>query len=132
MKSLTFEEAEKYYNEKKGVLLVELHNRFPGEIDYQAEYDQVAVWFEGFSLCYQNSDMNGDGEGAPHYDNDGANCGLDELFNILKNDDRFNPLIANEEYWENEYLEELIHDFCKDFAEKHKIADYFACNKEED
>ena len=129
MKSLTFEEAEKYYNEKKGVLLVELHNRFPGEIDYQAEYDQVAVWFEGFSLCYQNSDMNGAGKGEPHWNNDGANDGLDMLFEILKNDDRFNALIAENEYWSNEYLNQLINDFCDDFAEKHNISDYFECNR---
>ena len=132
MQSKTFEQAKKFYKDNKEKLIEILHKEFPGQIDYQSEDDQVAIWFNGFSLCYQNSDMNGEGKGAPHYDNDGANCGLDELFDILENDDRFSPLIASEEYWKNEYLEMLIHDFCKDFAKKHKIADYFKCNKDAD
>ena len=131
MKSQTFEQAEKNYNEKKEELIETMHSEFKGDIDYQGEWDQVAVWFNGFSLCYQNSDMNGAGKGEPHYNNDGANSGLDELKDILKIDDRFNSLIAENEHWENEYLDQLIHDFCNDYAKKHGIADYFNCNKEE-
>ena len=134
MKSKTYEEAEKFYTSNRNNLIKILHNEFQGKIEYQidseAGWDQVAVWFDGFSLCYQDSDMNGAGKGEPHWNNDGANCGLDNLSGILENDNRFNGLIAENEYWSNEYLQQLINDFCKDFAEKHNITNYFACNQD--
>lgn len=132
MKSKTFEQAEKFYNENKEILIATLVEEYPGEIDYQPDCDQVVVWFKSFSLCYQNSDMNGGGKGEPHWNNDGANSGLDELKEILRTDDRFNALVAENEYWENEYLNNFINDFCEYFAEKNKIADYFECNDEEE
>jgi len=130
MKSKTFEQAKAYYEEKGGELLQVLHDEYPGNIDHQIDenYDQVAVWFNGFSLCYQDSDMNGGGKGEPHWSNSGADSGIDELKEILKGDERFQPLIAEDEYWCNEYLNDLINDFCVDYAEKHDIAGYFLCN----
>ena len=129
MKSQTFEQAEKVYNENKDALIKNIYEMFNSSIDYQEEWDQVAVWFSGiagnFSLCYQNSDMNGESRGEANYDNPGADSGLDELKEILKNDERFQQLIAEEEYWKYEFLEKLISDFCVDFFEKNSIADYF-------
>jgi hypothetical protein len=130
MESKTFEQAQKFYTDKKETLLNILHTEFKADVDYQADYDQVAVWFDGFSICYQNSDMNGSGKGEPHWNNDGANSGIDELREILKKDERFNPLVALDEYWSNEYLNVFIDDFCADFAEKHGITDLFECNED--
>ena len=119
------EEAAKFYSENKENLLSIMLNEFKGNIDYQAEWDQVAVWFPGFSLCYQNGDMNGDDKGTPCFNNDGANNGLTELKEILKKDERFQPLVASEEYWKNEYVNEIINDFCIEFAKQNNIASYF-------
>lgn len=130
MKSENFDQAKKFYAENKKAMIALIHDEFHGEIEYQEELDQVAVWFSGFSICYQNSDINGNGKGEPHWNNEGANGGLDELREILKNDDRFNALIAKNECWENEYLNAFISDFCADFAERHKIANMFECNDE--
>ena len=128
MKSKKIAEAEKFYHENKKRLLDILIDENIGQIDYQVEYDQVAVWFDNFSLCYQDSDMNGDNVGAPHWNNNGADFGVYELRNILKKDERFQPLIAEEEYWQYEYFDLIVNDFCADYAEIHKIADYFECN----
>lgn len=129
MKSETFEQAEKFYNENKKRLVEILLDENIGQIDYQVEYDQVAVWFDDFALCYQNSDMNGDNIGVPHWNNAGADQGVYDLRNILKKDERFQPLIAKEEYWCNEYLNLIVNDFCAEYAEKNKIDDYFDYNK---
>ncbi len=134
MKSKTFEQAGEFYNTKKSELLQILHDEYPGIIDHQIiseNDDQVAVWFNGFVFCYQDSDMNGSGKGEPHWSNPGADSGLDELKQILKKDERFQPLIAEDEYWCNEYLNDLINDFCYAYAEKHDIAAYFLCNNNE-
>ena len=129
MKSKTMEEAKNYYEENNEMLIKIMFEKFHGRIDNQSEFDQVAVWFDEFSLCYQNSDMNGKNKGEPHWNNDGANDGVDLLKNILSEDERFQRLIAEDEYWKNEYLNILINDFCEDFAEKNKIADYFQYNQ---
>jgi len=130
MESKTFEQAENFYNKNKNALLKIMHEEFDGTIDHQISenYDQVAVWFGKFAVCYQDSDMNGGSKGEPHFNNDGANDGLDDLKEILKKDERFQPLIAKEEFWKNEFLRQIINDFCRSYAEKHKIADYFKCN----
>lgn len=132
MKSKKFEQAEKFYNENKETLLRTLIEENTGSIDYQSEFDQVAVWFGGFSLCYQNSDMNGAGKGKPHWNNDGADSGVDELRDLLAADARFQPLIAEDEYWSNEWLNALVQDFCAEFAEKNSIAEYFANEEKEE
>lgn len=130
MKSKTFKQAKTYYEEKKSELLQILHDEYQGNIDHQIDenYDQVVVWFNGFSLCYQDSDMNGSRKGEPHWSNPGADSGIDELKEILKDEERFQPLIAEDEYWCNEYLNDFINDFCADYAKKHDIAGYFLCN----
>jgi hypothetical protein len=130
MKNQKFAQAKKFYNENKENLLRTLLKEQTGEIDYQSEYDQVAVWFDGFSLCYQNSDMNGAGKGYPHWNNPGADSGVDELRDMLAADARFQPLIAEDESWPNEWLNTLVQDFCAEFEEKNNIAGYFA-NEEE-
>ena len=101
------------------------------DIDTQAFDDgsiQVAVWLKTFgkdwSICYQNGDMNGDRKGAI-FNNDGANCGLSEARDILKEREEFAHLIDLETYWSYEELDQLISDFCEQFAEQHKIADQF-------
>lgn len=129
MENKTFTEAEKFYNENKDRLVETLLSENEGQIDDQPENDQVAVWFDSFSLCYQNSDMNGGGKGEPHWNNAGADSGLDDLLEILKKDERFQPLIAKDEYWKNEYLRQIIQDFCAEYAERHEIAGYFECNQ---
>lgn len=125
MESSTFEQAEKFYNENKAALLKIMMDEFKGEIEYQEEFDQIAVWFENFSLCYQNGDMAGSRKGEAVWDNEGANSGIDDLKEMLKRDDRFNSLIAKDEYWEDEYLNDLINYFCSEFAKKHNIESMF-------
>jgi hypothetical protein len=63
--------------------------------------------------------------GEAHFDNDGADSGIAKLRDVLKNDDRFTPLIAVDEFWKNEYLNNFIHLFCRDYAKKHHIIDMF-------
>lgn len=123
-KSNSFKDAEIFYNDNKENLLAIMHKEFVGKIDYQSDYDQIAVWFDEFSLCYQNSDMNGGNLGGVNFDNPGANSGLQELESILEKDSRFDALIASDEYHSHECLRELITDFCYDYAEKHNITDY--------
>lgn len=132
MKSKTFEQAKKFYTENKADLINLLYAEYHGTIDVQ-EMDnggenpdiQVAVWFVGFCICYQSSDMNGNGKGKAHWDNPGADTVFDELTAVLSKDERFQPLIAEEEYHANEYLTDFINDFCRFYAEKHDIESYF-------
>jgi len=124
--SNAFEQAKKFYTDNKEVLLNVMLEEFTGSIDFQEEYNQVAVWFDGFVICFQDSDMNGDGKGKAHWDNEGANSGLDDLLDILKLDERFSLLVASDEYWENEYLRTLINDFCSKYAEINDIESMFS------
>jgi hydroxymethylpyrimidine pyrophosphatase-like HAD family hydrolase len=100
------------------------------------EYFQVAVWCKSYnqswSLCFQNGDMNGDHKGEAVWGNAGADDGLDELLEILKKQPEFKVLIEEDQYWEYEYLKELINDFIIEIAEKEKMDDYFADEDEED
>lgn len=132
MKSKTLEQAKKFYTENKTALINLLYAEYPGTIDVQ-EIDngaenpdiQVVVWFSGFAICYQSSDMNGDGKGQAHWDNDGADTVFDELTAMLSRDERFQGLIAEDEYYPNEYLIDFINDFCRYYADKHDIESYF-------
>lgn len=120
--SKTFEQAEVFYNENKTQLMSIMFEEFKGEIDYQNEYNQVAVWFNGFSICYQDSDMNGDGKGHAHWDNSGADTVFEELGKILKNDQRFSQLFASDEVHDTYFLNQFINDFCSEFDERNDIA----------
>lgn len=95
------------------------------EIDTQPEFDQVAVWFTTFgkkwSICYQNGDMNGAHKGVATFTNDGADCGLRELREILEEKEEFQHLIDKTTYWKYCELDEFIKEFCKFFAEKNNI-----------
>jgi len=90
---------------------------------------QVAVWCKTFgqdwSICYQNGDMNGNRRGEAVFTNDGANCGLRELRDTLKNREEFQHLIDNDTYWSFEALDDLINEFCREYAEENNIASYF-------
>lgn len=97
------------------------------EQDVEDGNTQVAVWAKTFGkpwiICYQNGDMNGDQQGIPIFTNPGANDGLLELRSILEDREEFRHLIDYTTFWEYEALDNLIHDFCEDFAEENKIAD---------
>jgi hypothetical protein len=107
------------------------------EIDPQSFEDgsiQIAVWLKTFgqnwSICYQNGDMNGNHKGEAIYNNDGANIGLRECRNILKERPEFAHLIDLNTYWSYEELDELINEFCRLFAEQHKIAEMLTADEE--
>lgn len=74
--------------------------------------------------------MNGCRKGEAIFTNDGANCGLDELRNILKDRPEFSHLIDLETYWSYEELNELINEYCEEFAIKHNIAEML-CDDDE-
>lgn len=114
MKSNTFEQAEKFYRENKKRLLKIMLDEFKGTIDQQKNRGQVVAWFDGFSLHYTNGNMRGPTK-------DQINCGLNSLKKILEKDDRFNALIAKDEYCGDEYLELFTHIFCSHFALKNNI-----------
>lgn len=90
---------------------------------------QIAVWLKTFDkdwvICYQNGDMNGAKKGEAIFTNPGANDGLKKCRDILKERPEFSHLIDLDTYWSYEELDQLISDFCKQFAEQHKIADQF-------
>lgn len=125
MESKTMAEAREFYEKNKNGLLEAMLEEFQGKIDNQPEYGQVVVYFEDFAICYQNGDMNGGRKGEPVWNNPGADDGLAELRELLSKDERFQPLIASEEFWMYEYLEELINNFCEQYAEIHNVAKYF-------
>ena len=112
-------------------LLALLKDNTTTKIDVQVEtnYRHVAVWCESFSkkwsICYQDGDMNGDRIGEAVFTNDGANCGLKELRDILKEIPEFQSLIDFDTYWSYEKLDELINEFCRNFAEENNIEIYF-------
>ena len=97
---------------------------------------QVAVWCKSFgqdwSICYQNGDMMGNDIGTAKFNNDGANCGLDQLCDILSERAEFKCLIDEESYYQDADLVEFIHDFCREYALDHKIADHFYVDEDED
>lgn len=111
----------------KTELLNELIKNTTYTVDVQAEpdYTQVAVWCKTYdqdwSICYQNGDMNGDHMGEAIYTNDGANCGLIEARNILKDKDGFKNLVDLDTYWSYGELDDLIHEFCDYLIEKESI-----------
>lgn len=119
--STTFEQAELFYNENKAKLMKIMFSEFDGRIDYQEEYNQVAVWFGGFCICYQDSDMNGNGKGRAHWDNSGADSVFCDLGEILKNDERFSELYASDEVHDDYFIKAFINDFCEEFAERNNI-----------
>lgn len=124
--SNTFEQAEKFYNENKDRLIGEFLSEVDGsDLEYQAEYDQVII----FGLCCQNSDMNGNGRGTAHYDNDGADQGFDDLVDWIANDERTEPLIATEEFWSKEWARTFAHDLAKAIIERFEIESMFLCNQ---
>ena len=121
---------EKFYNEKKTELIKQLFDNTTFDIDIQSDFDQVAVWCETFgkpwSICFQNGDMNGRYKGTAIWTNDGANEGLDDLFNIIKIRNGFKELIDPSTYHKNIYLEELINDFICEYDEKENFDQHFS------
>lgn len=107
------------------------------KIDVQngRNYTQVAVFCETFgkkwSICYQNGDMNGAHKNKAIFTNDGANEGLLEFRNILKDREEFKILIDLNTYWSYSDLDDLINEFCEEFAEEHEI-ESILYEKEED
>ena len=124
--SQTFDEAKAFFDKNNNSILELLLEELKGEIEYQSEYDQVAVWFKEFSLCYQNGDMNGNKKGQAIWNNDGADSGVKVLRDLIANDSRFSPLYAEDEYWSFEYVDETVALFCDEFAERNSIADMFS------
>jgi len=119
--SNTFGQAEIFYNENKATLIEVMFSDFKGSIDRQDEYNQIAVDFDGFIICYQDSDMNGDDKGKAHWSNPGADAVFTDLGKILKNDKRFSKLYASDEVHDNYFIETFINDFCREFAKRNNI-----------
>ncbi|HQZ60354.1 MAG TPA: hypothetical protein PLQ39_11815 [Acinetobacter sp.] len=126
--SSTFEQASKFFEENKDAILELLLEELKGEIEYQSEWNQVAVWFkpEGLILCYQNGDMAGNHKGEACWNNDGANSGVEVLRDLIANDPRFCQLYAEDEYWSYEYVNDMVALFCESFAERNNIEDMLA------
>lgn len=122
----TFEEAKVFFDNNKNHILHLLLDELKGEIEYQSEWNQVAVWFKDFSLCYQNGDMNGDKKGQAVWNNDGANIGVEVLRDLIANDPRFCPLYAEDKYWSYEYVNDMVALFCDAFAERNNIESMLA------
>lgn len=99
------------------------------EVQVEPTYTQVAVWCQSFgkdwSICYQNGDACGGRKGEAVFTNAGADGGLKELRAILEDIPNFKVLIDSETYWSYESLDELINEFCSQFAEENNIARYF-------
>lgn len=112
------EATQKYYTENKERLLNILLEENPGRIDQQAEFDQVAVWFDGFSICYQNGDMNGGHKGQAVWWNQVED--EPRFVDTIKTDPRFTPLFDSEDepHWDL-YGRELWDDFCRTYELKH-------------
>ncbi len=109
--------------------ILEANTTFEIDVQVEPEYTQVAVWLKSFgqdwSICYQNGDMNGDKKGQAIFDNEGANCGLRECRDILKDKPEFAALVDLDTYWSYEDLDELINEFCRKFAVEHEISQNF-------
>ncbi len=121
LNSSTFDVAKVFFDNNKNHILHLLLDELKGEIEYQSEYNQVAVWFKDFSLCYQNGDMNGDKKGQAVWNNEGADSGLKDLRDLIANDPRFAPLYAEDEYWSYKYVDDMVALFCDAFAEENDI-----------
>lgn len=117
--SKDYTQAEQFFNENKDRLLAILLDENQGEIDHQAEFNQIAVTFDAFSLMYQDTDMNGETDGAPFYSNPGADDGLQELVNKLINDERFSQLQTEDD--DQDMVFELVYLFCEAYAKKNNI-----------
>lgn len=130
MMSKTYEQAEKFYEEHKDEIYKKLAVNF--EIDNQREYHQVAVWFKDFSICYQDSDMNGGGVGEAHAFNSGADSVIEEMGRVINNDDFMSGLVASDEYHEDYFVDEFIYYFCDRFADEHDIVGILEKNYEDE
>ena len=131
--SKTFEQAEKFFNENKDALLDIMFNELKEgvSIDHQEEFDQVVLCGNGFHLCCQNSDMNGDSRGEAHYTNDGADGGFNELCALLIRDYRSSQLYASEEFWSKEYVREMAYLIADKLVEHFKVESMFLCDNED-
>ena len=122
------------YNTKKDELLNLLFSETEFKRDIQPDFDQVAVWCKTFgkdwSICFQNGDMNGKYKGSAIFYNEGANCGIDELLEILKERDELKCLIETEEYWKYEYLKELINEFISKYSDDNDMDNHFEDGEE--
>lgn len=129
MKSQTLEQAELFFNENKERLLNLFFEQNKYEIDVQAEHDQIAVFFKnGASICFQNSDMNGNTNDGPYFRNAGADAGLETLRDILAENEEFNALVAEDEYWSYTYVDDFINLICETIFEKEEMASKLSSN----
>ena len=101
-------------------------------------WKQVYVWCKTFNkhwnIYFQNGSMNGDDIGIGHYNNGGANYGLDrELLDILRERPEFSKYIDPEAYdfYSQHYeLNLLINKFVEHIQEKENIDDFFTDEEE--
>lgn len=137
--SKTLDQAKKFFDENKSRLLTVMFTELCHgvTVDHQTDYtddgvlcmDQVVLSFEGFSLCCQDSDMNGNGKGKAHYTNCGADSGFDDLIELLVSDERTSKLHASDETHENEYVNDFSYLLCDKLIEHFNVTSYFECNK---
>jgi len=120
--SKSFDDAEKYFETNKNLLYKLALKKFGvGSIDEQPELEQVVVWFDGFSVCYQNGDMNGSCKGEPAWDNPGADTVFSDFYKIAETDLDFMPLIAPDETHDSYWLREFVNYFCERYADENNI-----------
>jgi hypothetical protein len=119
--------------------IIKENSTFKIETQYVNDNVQVAVWAKTFGkpwgICYQDGDMNGNERGTPIFDNPGADDGLRDLRDILKERAEFQHLIHRDTVWyvcDYEPVDELIREFCEEYAEANKIADIIKEETEED
>lgn len=101
--------AEQFYIDHKEAILNELLS-LKYSIEHQ-EYDQIAVWFNDFCICYQN--------GIPICHNVGTDTIYHNVGDILAK--KYPELIDNDLGYSHEYIDLIINEFCEKFAEKHNI-----------
>lgn len=98
--------------------------------DFQAGYS-CKTFNKDWSICFQNGDMNSYGKGEPCWTNSGANCGINELRDILIEREEFKNLIDEETYWSYHQIENLVNEFIHDIAERDDLYTKFQNMQEE-
>ena len=85
---------------------------------------EIEMFGKKASLTLQNGDMNGGRKGQAVWNNEGADSGLDDLLEILKEWGPAKKFIEHEECWKYEYLKELRDIFIETLDEEFDFDQY--------
>jgi len=126
-------DQETYDTQKDSLISKLFRNTRFSALDFQVDYDQIAVQCETYgkqwSICFQNGDMNGKYKGEGIWTNEGANDGISELIEILEEHEDFEGLIDPESAHETIWIEELVFDFISAYSERKEIDRFFDCDE---